>query len=452
MFLYILTIKDKVFYSEKKPKSYPTVDYSFISIQVENDILQINGKYVYEGKENTVVFDKLDVDIILPNIEGSLTQRINYIINNLHEEHEYKMLNSVYFVKPDASETYQEHIINKLKKIIFLHLSSYIVYRYFLTNNKNINVNIDSFNEIIDLSKDFNSISGQWSKQVKKFWKYLGFIYMKENIQEVIDDKEYLENYIYDMVEDINKKMRKNFKYGSLLLTSLASVIIKQMTKESEKYIQNLEKINKKTVSNINKSKKDILKLGKEFLGNTDTIVKEKRELISEVEKFKNQSIVELAKEMKHMKSKIKDELNNFNISLKNNLEQKLENMAMENMLFLKDKRKEIVEHLESKIPEIKEEMVNEEVIIQRFKNKLDDILLKKMHNYLSEFEKNSEFMNHCVESTAENYKKCLELLSEKNNKINNLENYILDKNKEIQELRKKIDYLFQILDKDIKE
>jgi hypothetical protein len=286
--LYNLTCDGHSFISLKRPKAVPDSYYSLIEITYNEADLIGTIKGIYKGSDvneiEEIIIPDINIKIPSPIISGMSKGEKQTIIDN-HE-----------IIDFNPSSDY--NVDKCLEKIYVIGFGSILFYYHLMAidqekigypfnpiplNNDMPHIDYDDFHfgtyiSILPITKLLITMNGKgmgkfWSKQIMDFWTVWGDIHPRPLNEPTPDPSKAIYNcmigytsYIHDqgniihnhlktlsqnhinMLKELEGKARQQYRYGSLLMTVISTIILKTIgieTKQSlGEYKDEIRKIN----------------------------------------------------------------------------------------------------------------------------------------------------------------------------------------------------------------
>jgi hypothetical protein len=437
--LYNLTCEGHQFMSVKPPTAVPDSYYSLVEVCYTSSIIKsIKGIYVGETEAETCecIYNDLDLDTVL-NGEGTYLNRIRNYIDRLEQTDKDNIIHGDSII--DFGD---ENISDVLEKVFLIGLGSVLVYYHFISVDQETighpfyPVRIEFPTEEIDVTVlDQNvykylsypakiiiniPVKGNgklWMVQLINFWNGWGDLFPKQlsldkSTNEVIYDSIVgYSNYLYNqtacmckyfktaenvvtegcaqieettkdalkIIGDRDMDFEKKFKYASLLLTSITTMVLKTIKTETDLSLEELIECKEKCMVPV-----------EEIYNQIDTI---KKSTVEDLEKIKADTQLELRKISKSYKINIDSKIKEVNKTI-DEVQKHLKIYTTKNIQELYRGKKEIIRYLYDKIPEIVSkveydvECMIDKNINKRIECKFSDVLCeykRKAANRLSE-------------------------------------------------------------------
>lgn len=329
--LYNLTCEGKQFVSINPPKAVPDAYYSLVEISYDTTAIR-TIKGIYIGKDDTemsecVITDLNINDVVLSDIEGTYIDKLKYYIETFEDEDKINVIRDVDIIDFNSEEP-NEILI----KLFLTELGSVLTYYHFMSVEQHtigypfhpiqFNFPLPSIDlSVLDQNlAEYLSYPAQillnictknhgklWMGQIIDFWNVWGVLFpkkldLKMSTNDIIYDSvvgyanhlynqtatmckyfKSAENVITDgcnhiqkateeslkIVKNTNLGFQKKFRYASLLITTIATTVLKtiklecdyslnEMIECKEKCVKDIQKLNREISNGCNKCINDI--------------------------------------------------------------------------------------------------------------------------------------------------------------------------------------------------
>lgn len=427
--LYNLTCEGRQFLSVKPPNTLPDGYYSLVEICYTSSLVKsVKGIYVGKNESETTecIFGDLDLDtILIGNSEDNYLVRVRKYIGSLEETDKDNIIHS-----DDIIDFSLESKTQQLEKIFLIGVGSVLVYYHFMTiSQESVGypfhpVRIDFPVDTIDLSVlDQNvyeylsypakillnicvkSHGKLWMVQLMDFWNVWGVLFPKvlnlgdktEIIYEsIVGYSNHLytqtasmcqyfksaENVIVHGCEQINEvteealaliqgtdvDFKKKFRYAALLITTIATMVLKTIKAETDLSLEELIDCKEKCIEPMEDICRGIEQCKNEAIDELETI---RLSTVSELKRTTNSCLMNVDEKIQGVEEVIKE------------IQKHLKIYATKNIQELHQSKSKVIRCMYEKIPEIVEK-VRKDVdhiiyrsINKKIESKFSDVLCK---------------------------------------------------------------------------